>query len=394
MTKRIFLVVFSLVAAVLISACGETTPGPASFKLTVNKTGNGTVTSSNGDINCGSDCDQTYTQSTSVTLEAEPDEGATFSGWSGAGCTGTAACIVTVNSAKTVTATFTGGGTGPGPNPGGPFLFQAFVESGQGRLRSDDGKINCTSNPTDDAANCAAEYPNGTQVKLTATPDAGFVLNQFGGSSCTVDASNPNICTYTMSKDRDARVTFGPEGADTFELAADSDDAEQYTSSDGTFTANTVVIDSSDLELNYDEGAKVTQLVGIRFTGVTAAAGKTISEVYIEFTPKARDATIPNLTIQAEASATPATFSAINNNISNRSLTTESVAWSPAAWTVDNVTAATRTPNLLSLMTASGWTSGGDVAFIITGEDTDAQRNAYSRDGNTSKAPKLVVVYQ
>lgn len=392
MTKRIFLFTFSLLVALLISACdlvGGGDGGP-SFKLTVSVSGNGTVTSNDGNIDCPSDCDETYTTSTSVTLEANPADGETFSGWSGGGCTGTNACIVTVDSAKTVTATFTGGSGGDGT-----FLFQAFVEAGQGTITSADGQINCTSNPNDDANNCAERYPAGTTVVITATPANGFVFNQFGGSSCSVDASSTNKCTYTMSKDRDSRVTFGPEGADVFTVAESSDDAEQYTTSAGSFTAGTVEIDSSDLELNFDEGAAVNQLVGIRFTDVVAAADKTVSEIYIQFTPKVNDATVPNLTIQAEASATPATFSETPNNISSRTRTTEAVAWTPAAWSADAATEVARTPNLLSLMTAAGWTSGGNVAFIISGEEgTDAQRNAFSRDSGEAKAPQLVIVYQ
>src|SRR5689334_17659492 len=76
--------------------------------LTVNKsgTGNGTVTSSPGGINCGSDCSQSYAQGTVVTLTAAPNGTSTFAGWSGAGCAGTGTCIVVMNSNQTVNAQF------------------------------------------------------------------------------------------------------------------------------------------------------------------------------------------------------------------------------------------------------------------------------------------------
>ncbi len=77
------------------------------YRLTVAKagTGSGTVTSSPAGINCGTDCTEDYPAGTSVTLTAKPAVGSVFTGWSGA-CTGTGACNLTMNAAKSVTATF------------------------------------------------------------------------------------------------------------------------------------------------------------------------------------------------------------------------------------------------------------------------------------------------
>jgi ribosomal protein S5 len=78
-----------------------------SFTLAVNKTGNGTVTSSPAGIDCGATCSASYTGGTLVTLSASPANGSAFSGWSGGGCSGTGGCTVTMSAATTVTATFT-----------------------------------------------------------------------------------------------------------------------------------------------------------------------------------------------------------------------------------------------------------------------------------------------
>lgn len=77
--------------------------------LTINKTGTGTgtVTSIPAGINCGADCSEDYAVSTEVTLTATADAPSTFTGWSGAGCTGTGNCVVTMDAAKAVTASFT-----------------------------------------------------------------------------------------------------------------------------------------------------------------------------------------------------------------------------------------------------------------------------------------------
>ena len=86
------------------------TPPPATATLTVTKAGSGTgmVKSRPAGILCGTDCSQSYTSGTVVTLRATPAAGSTFTGWSGA-CTGSGMCTVTMNESKAVTATFTPG---------------------------------------------------------------------------------------------------------------------------------------------------------------------------------------------------------------------------------------------------------------------------------------------
>ena len=70
-------------------------------------TGSGTVTSSPSGINCGGTCNASYQTGTQVTLTAAAASGSTFAGWSGGGgCSGIAACTVTISAATSVTATF------------------------------------------------------------------------------------------------------------------------------------------------------------------------------------------------------------------------------------------------------------------------------------------------
>ncbi len=69
--------------------------------------GSGAITSSPAGISCPGSCQHGYAQGTVVTLTATPASGSTFAGWSGAGCSGTDACQVTMSSAQSVTATFT-----------------------------------------------------------------------------------------------------------------------------------------------------------------------------------------------------------------------------------------------------------------------------------------------
>ena len=82
----------------------------ANYTLTVSRTGSGTVTSAPAGINCGSDCSQSYTSGTAVTLSATAGSGYVFGGWSGA-CAGTSSsCTVSMTVARSVAASFTANG--------------------------------------------------------------------------------------------------------------------------------------------------------------------------------------------------------------------------------------------------------------------------------------------
>jgi hypothetical protein len=74
--------------------------------VSANGTGTGSITSTPAGVGCGATCSASFDYNTSVTLTATPDADSMFVGWSG-DCTGTGACIVTLDHAVSVTATFT-----------------------------------------------------------------------------------------------------------------------------------------------------------------------------------------------------------------------------------------------------------------------------------------------
>ncbi len=83
-----------------------TAAGAQQYTLAVVKAGSGTGTVTGTGINCGTDCSELFTGGTAVTLSARALANSSFGGWSGGLCTGTGACVVTVNGGTTVTATF------------------------------------------------------------------------------------------------------------------------------------------------------------------------------------------------------------------------------------------------------------------------------------------------
>lgn len=116
-------VFIALFIALLLTGCGGvdetkenttssvTSGNPASYSLSVTKSGSGTVTSSPAGINCGATCSASFASGTSVTLTATAASGYSFSGWSG-GCSGTGSCTVSMTQARSVTANFSQTTTG------------------------------------------------------------------------------------------------------------------------------------------------------------------------------------------------------------------------------------------------------------------------------------------
>jgi len=97
-----------LLLIIFITACSGGESGSSTtfnLAISIDGPGTGTVTSSPAGINCATDCSESYTESTIVTLTASRATGSSFAGWGGA-CSGTDSCTVTMDAAQSVTATF------------------------------------------------------------------------------------------------------------------------------------------------------------------------------------------------------------------------------------------------------------------------------------------------
>ena len=80
-------------------------------------------------------CSSNFDSGTVVSLTATPDSSSTFAGWGGA-CSGTAACSVTTDAAKSLSANFTA-------NPGPITLTVAKSGAGTGTVTSTPSGISC-----------------------------------------------------------------------------------------------------------------------------------------------------------------------------------------------------------------------------------------------------------
>ena len=163
-----------------------TTP---SLTITLAGTGQGTVTSTPSGLSCPGTCTSTFGSGSIVTLNASPNPGTIFTGWSGA-CTGTGPCVVTLNGNTTVTATFT-------------TTTVTIHKIGSGLVTSSPTGISC--DPT-----CTAAFSPGTTITLTAT-STGSPFTGWNGAGC----SGTGPCTFTLSANTVVTASFGTTSSST-----------------------------------------------------------------------------------------------------------------------------------------------------------------------------------
>jgi len=163
--------------------------------LTVSTSGNGSVTSTDGFINCPGTCSHSYPDNSQVTLNASPAAGWSFAGWSGA-CSGTGSCSVTMTQNLSVTASFT-------QNP----VTLTVSTAGNGSVTSTDGYINCPGT-------CSHLYPANSPVTLNASPAQGWSFSGWTGACSGVGA-----CNVTMTQNLAVTAVFVEPG-DGYQLTA------------------------------------------------------------------------------------------------------------------------------------------------------------------------------
>ncbi len=180
---------------------GVTATFEKEYKFTAAKkkvnAGDGTITSADGEINCGTTCSTLYHANTLVTLFAVPVDYSTFAGWSSP-CSGTDPCNVTIDKAMTVRATFVG--------PQTLTVRKQKVSNGTGAITSDPPGISCG---TDCSSASWKQFLFQQQVTLTAVADEGSVFSGWSPSSI---CSGTGTCAVTMDKAKTVTAKFvGPQ---------------------------------------------------------------------------------------------------------------------------------------------------------------------------------------
>jgi subtilisin family serine protease len=228
---------------------------------------------------------------------------------------------------------------------------------------------------------------DGPDAALIATPNAAVTDVTFPAAGVYVlqlEASDGALAARDTLTVNVRPATAVPAVVER-RVATGRDDAEEEAS-------GAVDLSSSDLELVDDDGP---QTVGLRFAGLAIPRGARITSAWVQFQADEAQSVGTNLVIHGQASDHAATFATTTRNLSSRPRTTESVAWSPAAWSVVGATGAgQRTPDLANVIQAivdrGGWTSGNALALLITGA---GHRTAESYEGRAAGAPLLHVEF-
>jgi List-Bact-rpt repeat protein/galactose oxidase-like protein/Kelch motif protein len=174
----------------LYSSAEVYNPVPPPTTLTVQVSGQGTVTSNPTGLNCSSgsgNCSTSFPGGVPITMSATPAANYLFAGWSGA-CSGSNSCVVTLNANATVTATFV-------PASSVPVTLSVQV-TGSGTVTAPPGSINC-------GVACSSPFVYGTSVTLTATPTQGGSFLGWSGA-----CSGTGSCVVVMNSSQSVGAAF------------------------------------------------------------------------------------------------------------------------------------------------------------------------------------------
>ncbi len=176
----------------------------------------------------------------------------------------------------------------------------------------------------------------------------------------------------------------------TAQIMSSNDDAEEYKD-DGS-----VDLTSSDLEFCIEEwpwpASDEDQWVGLRFQGLDIPVGAVVNSAYIELTSDESQSGGANFMIYGEDTDNAFAFNGSDHNLSGRTRTTASVAWSPNGWSSEEVGPDTQTDDLSAIvqeiLDRPGWGPGNSMVFLFEGSGV---RSAYSYDESQSKSARLYI---
>ncbi len=169
---------------------------PRALSVSRSGSGEGTVNSAPGGINCGADCQQNFSAGTAVTLAATPANDSRFTGWTssstvGASCSLGPACTVLMSQTVFVVAHFA---ALPKPN----YLSIIKGGSGTGTVVSSPAGINC-------GRDCRQGFAADTTVALTAKASSDSTFTRWSGAcsasgACKVKMSQAHLVGAIFTK--------------------------------------------------------------------------------------------------------------------------------------------------------------------------------------------------
>ncbi|WGZ93876.1 MAG: CAP domain-containing protein [Candidatus Thiothrix putei] len=158
--------------------------------LTAKTVGSGTITSTDGAINCGTACSQAYPNQATITLTATPASGYGLYSWAGCSAvTGNTCTVSAFSASKTVTATFR------------PLVPLTVGIVGTGKV---------TSSPVsliDCGTDCSEAMVTGKIISLYAKPVTGSRFTGWTGAGAT-SCTTSTTCRVTMTEAKTLTANF------------------------------------------------------------------------------------------------------------------------------------------------------------------------------------------
>jgi hypothetical protein len=174
-----------------------------------------------------------------------------------------------------------------------------------------------------------------------------------------------------------------------------SDDA--YQSGTAMNITNTSVANELDATNEYAGMRFGTETLAGSFDGVDIAQGLTITAAYLTVQVTLSTTDEPDVLIYGQAADNPGTFTTTNNDISGRTPTTATVAWSNADLGLSANTDA-QSPSLVAIIQEivdrGGWAAGNALVLIMQGSATatrDFRFNLF--ETSQAAAPRLHIEY-
>lgn len=141
-----------------------------------------------------------------------------------------------------------------------------------------------------------------------------------------------------------------------------------------------------------------TVLSGFRYQNINIPRGTLITSAKLRFTSTGFNNSITNFKIAAHAIGDAPEFTTDNDDISDRTLSTNEVIWNADnAW--PNWEETVSTPDLTSvvqeIVNRADWCGGNNIAFVMESIDmaSGSNRKAFSSDDGSSRSPQLVLTY-
>jgi hypothetical protein len=254
----------------------------------------------------------------------------------------------------------------------------------------------CSSSAPNKRDTRPADPEDAAMMPPTPRPEAGMDTTRppVDMAMAPPDGGAPDVAV-----ERPVPKDAPPLPPNEWRISSSADDAEEYVTDTATMGTD---LTSSDLEITRDITAGRTQVIGLRFAGVTVPQGAKIGAAYIQFTSRVQTdmnsmespPASTSFMIFGEAADNPGPFvTSMANDVSLRVKTTASVAWTniPLWNAMEQAGPDQRTPALTTviqeIVNRPFWYTGNAMTFVITGTGT---RSAQSFSDQTPEKAAIL----